>query len=298
MNTNYVLIDFENVQPESLERLTPEHFKLIVFIGASQTRVPFEVAASLQEFGCRAKYVKVSAKGPNALDFHIAYYMGRLAAAEPTARFHVISKDTGFDPLIEHLRSQQIPARRVATIAEIPPVEPPANPATRTTMSRIPQAIPGPVIPLPQTAVKPISSTAFGLPAQSAIQPAAKPVVQPSVNPVAKPRLIASAKPSVNVAVKPAGVKSSQEQFAVIVAQLRKSPSNRPRTITALCHSIKSWLGRQASEADIAKIVQSLKSQKYLKVTDAKKIEYDFSQRPVATASSLTKTVKTTLPPA
>lgn len=123
MRTNYVLIDFENVQPESLEQLTHDHFKVIVFVGAKQIKLPFEVAASLQDLGSRAEYVKISGDGSNALDFHIAYYIGRLAAEEPSAYFHIISKDTGFDPLIRHLRSKKIFAGRVKTVADIPVVK-------------------------------------------------------------------------------------------------------------------------------------------------------------------------------
>lgn len=36
MKTNYVLIDYENVQPEFAQSLAPEHFKVIVFVGANQ----------------------------------------------------------------------------------------------------------------------------------------------------------------------------------------------------------------------------------------------------------------------
>lgn len=123
MRTNYVLIDFENVQPESLEQLEHDHFKLFVFVGASQAKVPFETAASLQRLGSRAEYVKISGNGSNALDFHIAYYIGRLAAADPTAYFHIISKDAGFDPLIQHLKTKKIFAGREKSIAEIPLVK-------------------------------------------------------------------------------------------------------------------------------------------------------------------------------
>ena len=72
MRTNYVFIDFENVQPESLGLLEHEHFKLFVFVGAGQTKLPFEIAASLQRLGPRAEYIKISGNGSNALDFHIA----------------------------------------------------------------------------------------------------------------------------------------------------------------------------------------------------------------------------------
>lgn len=102
--------------------MASEHFRVFVFVGAGQSKLPFDLAASLQRLGPRAEYIKVSGNGPNALDFHIAYYIGRLAASEPTAYFHIISKDTGFDPLIQHLRSNQILAGRFNTISEIPPL--------------------------------------------------------------------------------------------------------------------------------------------------------------------------------
>jgi hypothetical protein len=56
--------------------------------------------------------------GTNALDFHIAYYIGRLAAKCPDAYFHIISKDTGFDPLIKHLKGQGISCQRSAAVTE------------------------------------------------------------------------------------------------------------------------------------------------------------------------------------
>lgn len=122
MRTNYILIDLENVQSVSLEQLTHDHFKVIVFIGANQVKLPLEVVTSLQRFGTRAEYIKISGHGPNALDFHIAYYIGRFAVAEPTAYFHIISRDTGFDPLIQHLKSKKIFAGRVENVADIPVV--------------------------------------------------------------------------------------------------------------------------------------------------------------------------------
>lgn len=120
MKTNYVLIDYENVQPESVTLLTQAHFKVKVFVGTNQTKVSFEVASTLQSMGERVEYIKISGNGRNALDFHIAFYIGQIAAEEPEAYFHVISNDGGFDPLIQHLRSKQICASRSSHITEIP----------------------------------------------------------------------------------------------------------------------------------------------------------------------------------
>ena len=84
MRTN-VLIDYENVQSEDLSALKQDNFRIIVFVGARQTKIPFETAVALQQLGSNAEYVKISGSGPNALDFHIAFYIGQLAEKDPEA---------------------------------------------------------------------------------------------------------------------------------------------------------------------------------------------------------------------
>jgi hypothetical protein len=131
METNYVLIDYESVQPDDVAALQHEHVRVIVFVGPHQTKIAFETAAALQRMGANAEYVRLTGSGPNALDFHIAYYLGQLAAKEPTAYFHIISRDTGFDPLVKHLKERKLRACRVQTIEEIPilkPVDPKTSP--------------------------------------------------------------------------------------------------------------------------------------------------------------------------
>ena len=118
--TNYVLIDFENVQPKNLELLKKHPFELLVFVGENQSKVPFALAEAMQAMGDKGKYIKIAGNGPNALDFHIAYYIGQLAAEDPAGYFHIISKDQGFDPLIRHLRNRKIKVQRQTDLAEIP----------------------------------------------------------------------------------------------------------------------------------------------------------------------------------
>jgi hypothetical protein len=119
VRTNYVLIDFENVQPQSLDHLAGEHFKVFVFVGASQ-KLTVDFAASLQRLGPRAEYIQISGNGSNALDFHIAYYMGQLAAADHVACFYIVSNDSGFAPLIQHLKAKGMFARKVKAVTHIP----------------------------------------------------------------------------------------------------------------------------------------------------------------------------------
>jgi PIN domain len=120
MKTNYVLIDFESVQVRSLALLRAEHFRVQVFLGPSHTKVPSALVLDMHEFGERARYVKLESPGPNALDFVMAYSLGQLAAAEPDALFHIISKDTGFDPLIKHLGSKKVFAARSESVEGMP----------------------------------------------------------------------------------------------------------------------------------------------------------------------------------
>jgi hypothetical protein len=157
LKTAFVLIDFENVQPRNMGLLKGGAFKIKVFVGASQAKVSLEMVLALQTFGTDAEYIQISGNGSNALDFHIAYYIGRLAVEEPGATFHIISKDTGFDPLIKHLKAHRIECKRSATIADIPHIKTaiavaadsalppagkakPAKAATRTTAKTSPAA--------------------------------------------------------------------------------------------------------------------------------------------------------------
>jgi len=89
-------------------------------VGEKQSKLSFELVDAMQSLGNNGKYIKINGNGPNALDFHIAYYIGNISAINSNCFFHIISKDTGFDPLINHLKSNNILAQREIEITEIP----------------------------------------------------------------------------------------------------------------------------------------------------------------------------------
>ncbi len=119
LKNGFVLVDFENIQPKDIGALNDRPFRIKVFVGAHQAKIPLDMARALQAFGPDAEYIQIDGSGRNALDFHIAYYMGRLAAETPDACFYLISKDTGFDPLIKHLMAQNVLCKRLKSIADI-----------------------------------------------------------------------------------------------------------------------------------------------------------------------------------
>ena len=124
MKTHYVLIDLENIQPEHMSVLDGHNFKVIVFVGENQSKLSFDLVLAVQNLGENAEYIKIKGNGPNALDFHVAFYIGQLSKENSDGHFHIISKDKGFDPLIKHLESKKILAQRHKDINELPLLKP------------------------------------------------------------------------------------------------------------------------------------------------------------------------------
>ncbi|MCU7374891.1 PIN domain-containing protein [Paucibacter sp. O1-1] len=137
MKTNHVLIDYENVQPELAETLSAQVFKVWVFVGAQQAKVKFDLVDLVQRKGDAAKIIRIGATARNALDFHISYYLGRLAHEFPEDYFHVIGNDAGLDPLLAHLTGQGVRAARWKDVADIPIVKAPAESSDSDKLSRI-----------------------------------------------------------------------------------------------------------------------------------------------------------------
>ena len=127
MKTNYVLIDYENVHVSSLALLEDPHFQVRLFLGPINKKLPVVLVLAMHRFGERADYIVLETSGANALDFHLAYYLGLLTAADPTGFFHIISKDTGFDPLVRHLKARKLLAARSASIETMPCFPPAAG---------------------------------------------------------------------------------------------------------------------------------------------------------------------------
>ena len=120
MKTNYILIDYENVPVKSLALVKGEHFKVKVFLGPKNTKLATEFVLAIKALGDKADFIVLQAGGPNALDFHITYYLGRMIAEDPAGFYHIISKDTGFDGLVAHVQKTGVLIQRSASIEAMP----------------------------------------------------------------------------------------------------------------------------------------------------------------------------------
>lgn len=59
--------------------------------------------------------------GRNALDFHIAFQLGRTFETAPTTECFVLSRDKGYDPLLLHLNKNGVKCRRIEALEELLP---------------------------------------------------------------------------------------------------------------------------------------------------------------------------------
>jgi hypothetical protein len=120
MKTQIILVDWENVQPELLPALNLADVKVIVFVGPHQSKLPTDIVIAMQKLGDRADYIKVGKQGKDALDMHIAFYMGRLATQLQDCYFHIVAVDRDYDPLLAHLKELKIGVAKWPDLSSIP----------------------------------------------------------------------------------------------------------------------------------------------------------------------------------
>ena len=111
-----IYIDFENVPNIKIEELNDT--QIFLFIGKSQNKLSTSVVRSIQPLGKSVTWIQISGNGKNALDFHIAYYLAVHKDRVKTEHY-IVSKDTGFDPLITHANKLGQKVKRVVSFADI-----------------------------------------------------------------------------------------------------------------------------------------------------------------------------------
>lgn len=237
MGVQYFLLDFENVQPTSLGSLKPGSCKIKIFLGQNQSKLPLDLSRALQPFGADVEFIQISGNGPNAVDFHIAFCIGKLSSAQPDASYTIVSKDTGFDPLIKYLKASGITCHRVATIGGVAKVAAVAKSATK---------------PKP-------------------------PIAKNSVTPKPKPakNVVVTILPSANGApVEPnAGAAASSTRVAEIIQRLQGLKAAKPAKLKTLQSSMRSWFKPALDTKELAVLIQGLVDARKIKV-DGTKVTY------------------------
>ncbi|VEB23502.1 PIN domain-containing protein [Avibacterium volantium] len=117
-----IFIDYENVQPKTLDYLSPNDHFIVLCIGENQKLLPVMLIKSLMMFGQNCRIIECPKAGKNALDFIIVDEMARITTEFQFDSLYIISKDKGFDSIIHYyLTKERIKqAERLDSIDHIP----------------------------------------------------------------------------------------------------------------------------------------------------------------------------------
>lgn len=116
MAKHLLLVDFENVSKLDLSPLD-DSYETLIFVGNKQ-QPPKRLARQNGKF-CRIDFQKIDGSGRNALDFHIAFHLGRTFETARDRVCFVLSNDKGYDPLLSYLNQNGLSCRRISSLDEL-----------------------------------------------------------------------------------------------------------------------------------------------------------------------------------
>lgn len=273
MKELHALVDFENVQPsvEALVKLAPGFTDVWLFHGPHQAKQAQAFAASY----ARVTLVPRSGQGPNALDFHLSFYLGYVAAKHPDAELVVVANDRGYDPMLAHARMLKFRARRVgykalvakkaaekpAALAAVPVVAKKVA-AKKTVAEKVvaKQAAPKPAAPAKAVPAKKAPAAKNAPAAKKAVEKkAAVPKPAKAAQPVKPPKakLVPPAKPAVTPETK---------LLARITKGLTKMGDKAPTKLKSFLNALKPMLDKNSTVADIEAMAQTLQAKGVVQV--------------------------------
>jgi hypothetical protein len=280
MTLTHILVDFENVQPSALDiGLVPgDGVRLAIFRGPGQMKYAADVAEAWQPLGANVTFIRCAKAGRNAVDMHIAFYLGELVASQQRAdagqgaRFFIVSRDTDFDPLLMHIRSQGFEAGRVASIKAALNGGAPekAEPRVAKTRSRRGKAESAPA---PAAVEKPAKRAAKKAPvAKKAVAkktPAGKKTE--SLIPVPAPRARRSGRLTEAPVV---SAPAAPDARAKVIESLQRMGEKRPTKRKGLERHIESHLGRNLEPGHLETLMSQLERDGVLVFNDKNHVEY------------------------
>ena len=97
------LIDFENVHSEGMNGV--DHLsdtdEVVIFYSSNADSISFDILHKLMFCKSKLSYYRIKRGGKNALDFQLSCYLGFRIHKDPDAEFYIISKDSGYDFIMD-----------------------------------------------------------------------------------------------------------------------------------------------------------------------------------------------------
>ncbi|MEP4079834.1 MAG: PIN domain-containing protein [Haloferula sp.] len=219
MPRHYVLIDFENVHQIDVGMLNSNAVNLVVLAGAKQKKIDFDLVQGMLEHAAGLKLVRLKSSSKNAVDFALAFYLGQAVLEDSRARFHLVSKDKGYGPLVDHLKDRGFEVERVDSCHDLG--------------FSWPGKERGPI-------------------ARKSAKKAAKKAAKKSAKKAAKK---VAAKKVVKKAGKKPAKPSSNKPVDVVKRRLENNPKSRPARRKSLCSKVGEIIGAPADGSQVEKVI-------------------------------------------
>ena len=109
------LIDYENVNFSGLEGVGAlnEGDEVVLFYSDSSSTIPMNLHIDVQRSGASMRYIEIRKTAKNYLDFQLAALSGYLVGTTDQTEFIVISRDSGFDSVLDLFNTQDFVGRKV-----------------------------------------------------------------------------------------------------------------------------------------------------------------------------------------
>lgn len=118
--TNYIFVDYENVQEMDLDLIAGRPVKVFFVVGQRRKTFPSALAKQILQYHDQVVWIESEGASHNALDLVLAYHVGQQAKADPKGYFHILARDKDYDALVRHLRAHGVLASRDEEFAKIP----------------------------------------------------------------------------------------------------------------------------------------------------------------------------------
>ncbi len=115
-HSRFVFTDFRHLQKVKLKKLQKVCDRIYVFVHVEETHIPLEMVRRMQKWGKRLKWIMVEGAPVEEMNYHIAFYLGKLhEKTDPHIEFAILSNDEDFDALIQFVNAQGRSCIRVRT---------------------------------------------------------------------------------------------------------------------------------------------------------------------------------------
>lgn len=259
MNLTHILIDLENVKPTAADMslICEPRYRLWLFRGPHQNTFDAEIVEELQPLGDRVKHIRSAKSGKNALDFLIAFHIGRLIGVgdrsdvlpEKDDVFVIVSKDGGFEALIGHVQLLGYGAARVVSVREVLSLD------QTNGITLVPEPVAETALPKKEPATKSVTTR--------------KKTPTPKVQPP-KPKVKTTAASPTNTA--------RPDAWSRTLENLRDHPNNRPTTSKTLERHLATLLGKETSQEVVKEQIARLQREG-IAMENGKKIEYKIPEK-------------------